>query len=377
MKFFIRDFFARLYMLLCRVYPVNEKRIVFKSDRGVGCSDSPFALFQELKKSYPDYEAIWVLKDLSKRPENAIAVKESSLSEMKALATSKYWIDNKRKGCWAIKRKGQKYVQTWHGPIALKKVEKDIEDKLPPYYVKSAKHDSAIADYFLSSSKWTTSFYRSCFWYKGEILEFGVPRSDVFYKKPIEEIRDIRDHFGVSDSCHIVLYAPTFRDDGNVDVFALDYERLISTLEKKFGGDWKVIVRLHPNLTGIEGIVHYNENVLNGNTVGDISNIILACDVLITDYSSCMYDAMEAGKTVFLYAPDIDVYGKDRGFVMPLTDLPFSIGEDIDELCAVIENFKNDKYIERVKEFSTRIGIFDNGSASEKVLNFLLSQNDQ
>lgn len=372
MKFWLRDNVVRAYMMMCRIYPINNKMFVFKSDRGGGCTDSPLCLFETLREKYPDYEAVWVLNDPAQKPEGAKVVKEGSFAEVKALATAGFWVDNKRKGCWTIKRKGQKYIQTWHGPIALKRVEKDIEDKLPPYYVKSCKHDSKIVDYFLSGSKWTTEFYRRSFWYDGEILELGIPRSDKLFRDPGDMITKIHEIYGLEDSVRLILYAPTFRDDGRRDVYCMDYHKVVDAMRERFGGDWKILVRMHPNMQKEKGIVTFDDEVLNGNLVEDIGDLIMSSDLLITDYSSCMFDAMEAGRKVLIFAPDIEMYREDRGFAMPMEDLPFEIAENNSELLEMIRSFDETVYADNVKAFSDKIGILDDGNASVKILEYLL-----
>ena len=371
-KFILRDTAARLLMRVFCLFPMNQREIVFKSDRGLHCSDNPLALFQTLRRLYPDFKAVWVLRDPKTYVEGAKVVKEGSIQELFALATAKYWIDNKRKGSWAVKRKGQIYIQTWHGAIALKKVERDIEDRLPPYYVRSAKIDSARADYFLSGCAWSTDFYRRCFWYTGEILKYGVPRSDVFYRRPQHLITSIRRIYGLEPEDKFVLYAPTFRDDGNTEVYKLDFDRLRVVLEQQFGSRWKVVARLHPNLIKQKSPIPYSDNVLNGNIPEDVNGLIIACDVLITDYSSVMFDGMEAGKTVFLFTPDQETYDQARGFYFPLEELPFPVSCDNDTLMKTIRRFDSDCYARDVKEFMRQLGYYETGHASERILQYVL-----
>lgn len=364
----LRDSIARTYMLLCRVLPVDKNKVVFKSDRGKQCTDSPLALFELMRKICPEYRLVWVLSDPNLVLEGATAVKEGSLAEIRALATAGYWIDNKRKGCWTIKRKGQIYIQTWHGAISIKKVEKDVQDKLPAYYVKSAKHDSAIADYFLSSCAWTSDFYRRSFWYDGSILEYGLPRSDVFYQKPKDLVEKIYRHYGLPEGERILLYAPTFRDDGSTDVYDIDYERLRRTLECCFGGSWRIILRMHPNLLGTIKTSQYSEYILNGNTVADINGLIIASEIIITDYSSVMFDGMEADKIVVLYASDVEKYRYDRGFIFSFEELPFTLTENNENLNKVLSNFDPDAYKNRIALFKQKLGFFETGHASESII---------
>ena len=123
-KFWLRDMLACNYMKFCRHLPLEPKKVVFKSDRGTQCVDSPLALYEELRRCCPDYDLVWVVKDPSIAPRGCRTVQEGTLSEIRELATAGYWVDNKRKGCWVVKRNGQIYIQTWHGAIFLKHLEK-------------------------------------------------------------------------------------------------------------------------------------------------------------------------------------------------------------------------------------------------------------
>ncbi|MBQ6214580.1 MAG: CDP-glycerol glycerophosphotransferase family protein [Oscillospiraceae bacterium] len=374
MKYFFRDFFAKAYMCFCALIPLDNKSIVFKSDRGLQCTDSPYALFREVRENYPDYKCIWVLKDLTKVPEGAVAVKEGSLQEIKALATSKYWIDNKRKGCWTTKRAEQIYIQTWHGAIFLKKIEKEIEQNLPEYYIKSAKHDSAIADYMLSSCEWATEYIRKYFWYNGVVLKYGIPRSDILYSKPERIIETIRNHYGLLPEERFVLYAPTFRDNGRTDVFKLDFDTIRNCLKLRFGGEWKVVVRLHPNLSGLNSPIIYDQNVLNGNQMQDIYAQIISCDFLITDYSSVMFDGMEADIPVLLYAPDIEEYRNNRGFTFSFEELPFRIATTDNELKEEILQFNRDSYNSQINLFKNTLGFYPSGHASKSIVKLVFTE---
>ena len=372
MLIYIKSFISRLIMIVCRLFPMNKDKVVFKSDRGQQCTDSPLVLFKAMRQLYPNHDYVWIVTDVSQTIEGARIVKHGSIKEIYELATSRIWIDNKRKGLWTVKRNNQIYVQTWHGPIALKKVEKDIEDKLHPYYVKSAKHDSKVCDYFLSSCKWATNFYRNSFWYDGEILELGVPRSDIFYQDHSSIKKSIYEFYGLDDQTKLVLYAPTFRDIDSLSCYDIDMDRLVHTLSVKFGGKWKVILRLHPNLLNDQANLVYNENVLNGNKINDINDLIVSSEILITDYSSCMFDAMEAGKIVLLYATDIDNYRNERGFYFDLNELPFPIGENNDSFINLIADFNVDAYNHDVQVFKNQLHLFNNANSSFNLSNFLL-----
>ena len=426
MKNEIRDIFASTYMRLCKCLPMDKKKIVFKSFRGIECGDNPRAIFDALFAKRPDLHYVWVVAndaaaaslrnagaegkrscgaDKGSSTENGDSdslknltiVRHGSLAEIKELATAKIWVDNKRKGCWTSKRKGQFYLQTWHGGIALKRIEKDAEDKLPAYYIKSAKKDSKMADAFVSGSAWQTKNYRKAFWYDGEMWETGLPRNDIYFLERTEndsasaaEISDavhsedvemfpignagrrVRAAFGLNETDHVIVYAPTFREDYSMDAYNLDCERLLSACGRRFGGEWKLIMRLHPNVADREEYFHYNDRVLNGCRYPLMSELVAGSDILVTDYSSCMFDAAEGGKIVFIYASDVEDYLADRGFYFEFWKLPFAIAETNEQLKKNIEAFSEKEYAVRTGAFLQKLEIFDNSNAAETVANRLL-----
>ena len=120
--------------------------------------------------------------------------------------------------------------------------------KLSKGYVVSAMHDSKMADVFLSDSKWFSKKIREDFWYDGNILEKGLPREDVLLESKVNYHNIICKYFHVSVDTHFVLYAPTFRNNGQADCYDIDFHRLVRTLDAKYGVKHKVILRLHPNI---------------------------------------------------------------------------------------------------------------------------------
>ena len=374
MKNEIRDILPRLLMYCFRIFRIDQHKAVFKSFRGIGCGDNPRAVYDEMRKVRPDYKYIWITQDLNDSVPGAEMVKHGSVREIFELATARLWVDNKRKGCWASKRKGQLYIQTWHGGVCLKKIEKDAEENLPAYYIKSAIKDSHMADAMTSSSKWQNDQYRNAFWFENTILEYGLPRADIFYQDQTATYDSVRRYYGLPSDAKILLYAPTYRDDHRTDVFNIDYEMASSLLSQKFGGDWYVIVRLHPNIADKAGVIEYNEKVINGTPYPIMNELVIGSDFLITDYSSCMFDAMEAGKKVIIYAADIEQYDDDRGFYFDIRELPFPVAENNEELADIIAEFDEDDYWKKVASFREQVGLFSDGHASERTVQYILKR---
>ena len=368
MKERVRDIITGVLLHILWIFPVNTKKVIFKSFRGQNCGDSPGAIFQELKKRRPDLHYYWVMRDTMVSIPGATVIKNGSLAELFHLATAKVWVDNKRKGMWCEKRKKQYYIQTWHAGICGKKVEADARGALSEYYLKNAAKDSHNADLFLSDARWTTELYRRSFFYDGEILECGIPRADILYKNQEETKKKVFRFFRLDDDVKLLLYAPTFRVNESLEAYSIDYKRLTETLINKYGGNWKILLRLHPNLARkYKDITIDSDSIIDVSQYQDINELIVASEILITDYSSCMFDAMEAGKIIFLYATDVDEYDQDRGRYFEFSELPFALAVNNDQLAANVQNYDQQLYTQAVKEFSDSLGLLEGGKASDAV----------
>ena len=361
---------AKRFMELCRIFPI-QKKAVFQSFFGKYYNCSPRAIYEAMRRQMPDCKYIWLMNDDSTPIEGAKVVRRDSWSALYHLATAALWVDNMRKPVWTAKRKGEQfYVQTCHAAsTALKKVEADAEDRLNRGYVASAKHDSSCIDLILSASKWRSNLIRRAYWYDGEILECGLPRSDVFFRDGSQIKEKVYDYYGLPSETKLAVYAPTFRNGDNLTVYlsVAECEYVLKSLEKRFGGEWKLIVRLHPNIAEQQGDLAYNDRVLNGSAYSEMNDLIVAGELLITDYSSCMFDAMEAGKKVMLYASDVEDYMDERGYYYSLDELPFPVAESAEALGACIEGFDEALYARRSGQFMETIGSFNNAHASERV----------
>ena len=369
----IRRCGSSLAMVLFRAVPVDQKKVVFSSYFGTALNDNPWAIFEEMRAQHPEYRYVWLLRKPT-AVKGASAVRPGTMKGLYHLATAKCWVDNSRKRSWVRKRRSQFYVQTWHGNIAFKRVEKDVADKLPALYVKAAKNDSKMADVFISGSRWLTESYRRSYWYDGFILESGLPRSDVFYKDPAPVCRKVDECFGESSDVHFCLYAPTFRSDDSVDCYLKDYGMLIEALTAKFGGEWKIFVRLHPRIANKSSFLEYGESVINASEYPDINDLIIRSDVLMTDYSSCMFDAMEAGKKVFLYTPDMEAYMEDRGCEFTLEELPFSKCRDQNGIGDLVKGFDEKTYRQKVQIFMEKCGICNKPDSARTVASYIFEQ---
>lgn len=354
-------------MRLFWIFPINKRKIVFSSYHASKYACNPRCIYEELLSCGERLDMVWLLPaDYPHKPNGARIVPEKSLRALYELSTARIWVDNCRKSIWTRKRKNQYYIQTWHAGISNKLGERFAEDKLPHEYIIAAKNDSKMADLFLSNSEWLTKNYRDCFWYDGEILENGLPREDILVGNHSMYHELICNYYGVSHNNCFLLYAPTFRKDGGVDCYDIDYKRLLNCL-KKNGNDWKIIVRLHPNIQSKHGIIVYDEDVLDGSGYPEINELIMASEYFISDYSSCIFDAMLANCRVVLYASDMKEYEKDRGYAFNWNQLPFLITNNNDELESAILDFSEKEYYKKIEVFKKKCGMFKLGNATKAV----------
>jgi CDP-glycerol glycerophosphotransferase len=282
------------------------------------------------------------------------------------LASAKVWIDNSRKMIYPYKNKHQYYFQTWHGNVGFKKIEEDTADNLPQKYIKTAINDSLMIDFCISNGPFMSNIYRNSFWYSGQILEYGSPRNDILVNNT--DFTDVKKNLHLDENIKIILYAPTFRSQNSFDSYQLNYENIVSALTKKFNCKWRFFIRLHPNLILYMDQLQVPDNVINVTLYPDIQELLGITDILISDYSSTMFDFIFTKRPVFIYATDYNEYKKERGVHFPLSESPFLIAENDEQLIRNMLSCDLEKYNKMVNTFIERIGCFEKGNACQMVV---------
>ena len=287
--------------------------VLFEAFAGKVVGDSPLDIFHEVKRRYPELELVWTVDDQTSAPAGARAVRFGSGDWLRALATSKYLVNNTNFPNYFRKLPEQIYLQTWHG-TPLKRLGRDIATNyLSKSYLDTMDREANYWNYLISPSKFCTEIFPGAFGYSGNILETGYPRNDRLSKITGAERQQIRERIGVSDpSTVLVLYAPTWRD----------YARSAT-------GNWETVNYLDENIelpAGFQMLYrgHSNTHAMHNNSVAgqaidvtmypDITELYIAADVLITDFSSVMFDYTVTGKPIMFLAPDLERYRAERGF---------------------------------------------------------------
>ena len=359
--------------------PIEQRKIVVDNYMGQGYGCNCKYVTEALLESGQPYDIVWVVKNATEReaefPEGVRLVEYLSAEAMREYATAGVWLCNYHLVAYfnrgLQKKPGQTYIQMWHGSFGIKKIENDCgiltENKSWLYL---AQKNSKNTDYWISNSGFETEVYRHAFWDVKEVLEYGHPRNDVFFGQDLNTCEQrVKQALAIEAKTNILLYVPTFREKNAFPQEKLDVERLKNTLCEVTGQEWCVVVRLHPRMREqMESVcAGSTEGVYRADNYSDIQELLAAAQMVITDYSSCIFDFLLTGRPGFIYAPDIEAYNDERGFYYRLEQTPFPIAAGNKELCENIRNFDRELYQTKTDEFFLDKGSVEDGNAAKRV----------
>ncbi len=371
----MRDKVYLLLQAIFALFPIVKNKIFFTSYYGSQYGCNPKYLSEYMMKNHKDWDIVWAfVQPASHVVPGVRKVKYMSLRYFYELSTSKVFVTNYRTTTWYRKRKGQIYIQTWHSSLRLKMIEGDALQTLPAHYLDMAKHDSPQIDYLLSGCEFSTSIFKRAFWYNGEIVTTGTPREDLMFSKDKELKAKILGKLGISKDENVLLYAPTFRKDNSLRYYDIDYNALINECQNKWGGEWIVLLRLHPHLRDFSKyLVGNNTKMIDTTSYDDIQELLFVSNVVISDYSSLIFDFALTGRPCLLYAPDLDEYiSKDRNFYFTINQLPFPLATNNNELMERVSNFDKAEYRKSLKIFMDSVGSYETGHSCQNVVNLFM-----
>ena len=355
---------------------VRPNKIFFFTFQG-DYTCNPKYITEELLREGVDCEIVWgtrlsQIKRSYQLPQSVRLVDRYTEDFYREMASSKIWIMNSVEIFKnpVFKKDSQILIQTWHGSLGIKRFDRNVNSGRA--WVKAATISAKMTDYCISNSDFEDQVYRNTYWQKNKILKVGHPRNDILLRKDdfIDEIKfKVRKELGLSPDEKCVLYAPTFRDRKNFDCYDIDYAKLIQTLHKKFGGNWRVLVRFHPTVRDLSvGKIREEDSILDVTSYPDIQELMLLAEIAITDYSSWIYDFVLTHRPGFIFATDIETYYSERGFYYPLESTPFPVSTNNEQLMESILTFDYDVYETKVNEFLLSKSCYEDGNASERVV---------
>jgi len=376
-----KAFKEKLFFGIFRWFPIKKNTVLFKSFGGQ-YGDNPKYISELLQEKHPELKLVWAISNKSSDKDIPDYIKKIDIDSFEYIyysALAEVVVDNMsgircirgvRYIKWLnyfIKRKNQLNISTWHG-TPLKKIGCDIVEDGISNYQTSANYTSA-------GNQYAYEIFERAF--NGiNIRMHGSPRNDILCRRDID-VRVFRKKLELPLEKKIILFAPTFRksaeNSGIEQIKQIDLPRFFQALNNQFGGEWVLVLRVHHEVLlkihkECDGYIDC-VNVFDGNAHDDMAEYLVACDVLLTDYSSSMFDYMLTKKPCFLFALDKDNYINDeRGIYFPIERLPFSFSETIDELYQNIEEYSEEHICERIKIFLDEIGNCEDGHSSERIV---------
>lgn len=372
---------VQIYHRMLRLLPVRRGTVVFESHLGKQYSDSPRALYEELRRRRLPVTAIWSYA--GERPvgfpEDAELVRRWSWRYLRALAQAEFWIDNQGFPLRLAKRPETTYIQTWHGS-ALKKMGFDEPNHRVMSEQEQRTYQEALDrfDHFVVRSEHDVrTLARAYRIPEGKLLRSGYPRNDVLVRAardpraPDPAARRLAERLGIGRERRLVLYAPTFRarPGGGVQDFELPFD--VERFADRFGDRYTLLVRSHylnrvtlpPSVAG---------RVIDVTDEADITPLLLLADALITDYSSVMFDYALLRRPLVFYAYDWEDYSRDmRGTYFDLfEEAPGPVARTEEELLAAVAGLPAmaAQYEARLKEFVDKYGEYDRGDAAARIV---------
>ena len=372
-----------------RSCPIRRNKIVFDNFHGRGYGDDPKYICEALHRMDESLDLVWLIKGGESSEEAASIpawvrkVPYGSLAALYELSTARIWVDNVKTAYKPRKRKGQFYLQTWHSLVGFKRNEGDAEKVLPASYLNTSQSDASITDLMYSDNDFRRRNYRKTYYYHGPVLKCSVPRCSVLYHRREAAGRKVREFFSIPEGKRIVLYAPTFRVDRDISAYRFDRQRILTALNEHYfrsmgqekAADFVMLMRLHPTVAEKAGALLYSDDVKNATMYPDMQELLAAADVLISDYSDCVFDMVFVKKPVFSYMPDLDEYiGRDRGLYFTQEELPFTFNTSEDRLEEAIARFSYKEYAEKCEEFCARIGLDEDGHGDDYIAALLIDK---
>lgn len=378
----VRFQWNKILSILLRVVPVDKKRVLLYSCLNQ-YNDNPKYIAEELHKVHPEWKLIWATGNLqSEVPDFLYPVRYGSLAYEWQKARSKVWIDNgygflsgyaqgiKRSLNLATKSKKQINISTWHG-TPLKCIGADAQE------LSQFRNEDfySTSDLILTSSEYEKKILQRITNGVVPLIITGYARNDRLLCATEEDKKKAKQKLNWDTGEKVVLYAPTYRDDTNWSVMnqaeALYSIGLLESLKEKFGGEWKIAVRAHQISRQMREEKNMTEILLNANICADMTEYLLACDAVITDYSGSIFDCMLAKIPCFLFVPDYAQYAQERGMYLTLDKLPMSHALDTEQVLKDIRSFDATAYREGCEKFLRENGFACEGKAAEKAVGII------
>jgi CDP-glycerol glycerophosphotransferase len=351
--------------------PIDDNLAVFAAYwyRGYACN--PRAIYERARELAPALRCVWVVnrEGVDGLPPGVEHVVAGSRRYYDVIARAHYLVNNVNFPNDVVKRPGSVHVMTHHG-TPLKRM--GLDEQLSPVSkmnFPALMRRCARWDYSVSANAHSTLVWERVYPLRYETLEVGYPRNDVLATATDDEVQRVRGELGIAPGKTAVLYAPTHRDYHAGFVPVLDLAAVADAL----GPDYVVLARTH-YFHGADPVLrrlHGEGRIRDVSDHPSVEALCLAADVLMTDYSSIMFDYAVLDRPIVIHASDWDVYRAIRGTYFDL--LAEGPGVVTRTEAEVIEAFRSgrvwDEEARRARTaFRTRFCALEDGHAAERVV---------
>ncbi len=366
--------------------PVKKRTVVFESHLGKQFSDSPRAIYEEMRRQGLEFEAIWSYAGSPKDfPKGVTLVKRWSLPYLKALAQAEFWVDNQSYPLKLTKRPETTYIQTWHGS-ALKNMGFDQPSLKAQTRQQQAEQQRSLDrfDRFLIRSEHDVHTLAKAFRLKEKtLLRVGYPRNDALVRARQREAAlgarergPLAAELGIAEDKTVLLYAPTFRKaGGRHGRFELPFD--VERFADQFGDRYVLLVRSH-YLNHVVLPPTVQGRVIDVSARHDVTPLLELADGLITDYSSVMFDYALLDRPLVFFTYDYDEYVHEgRGTYFDLLEhAPGPVVRTEDAFHEAIKSFESQalEYAKSRKEFVAKFGEYDQGNAAQSIVDQFFAQ---
>lgn len=361
------------------ILPVRKDIAVFESYRGESFSGNPKYILLEIQKRKSIRCIAFVNNPTVYQNDyqNIRFVKRLSVEYIYWLARAKYVVNNVNYPDFLQKREGTYHVQTMHG-TPLKLMGSDLISKTNYAYKQNLLglfNRSKRWDLLVSPNQYTTEIFTRVFRYRGDVLECGYPRNDILVNNVNNDVMksEMKAKLGLDADKKVILFAPTWRESSsNVDIESslnIDFQ----ALKDELSHEYVVILRLHHLVSDNLDVSDYEGFIYDLSDYPDSQELLIATDLLVTDYSSIMFDYLNYKKTLVLYLHDYDEYMEDRGAYFDIRkSSPGKIAYNFEELLKILAT--PDLNLDCNQEVYDKFCHAETGTASKQVVERMLER---
>ncbi len=355
---------------------IDPDKVVFCCFNGTAYGDNPRCISERLHALRPETKIVWLLTDEARArlkgilPDYVTPVTYRSDDAYRALATARVLVDNATQDRYLTLANGRQfYVQTWHGDRAIKKICYDLN--MPGDSRRLEERCARV----LTASAFGEGMYRTAFRYKGAYIKAGSPRNDVLVRGDEPRARAARKALGVPAGTRLLLYAPTYREKGDVipKSAQMDMERTLNRLEQRTGDRWMCLFRAHYLSAGID-LEAVKGRVVDATACPDMADLLLIADMVVTDYSSCALDFIVMDRPALFYMPDWQAYAADRGVYFDAPASPLMTAADQAGLEALIDGLTPEGVRANCAAIRETFGYYETGRATDAACEYIIDR---